>query len=114
MHLNNEMCKSFLKASGWLDNHDKELLDDRVNASPYVKRKCLVLSMEEFNVDLQSIYGPNFTLEYEEGYEISLIVEDTEIEWFKVLDALSKYYNCNVTTIHTVYSDEIEVWICYR
>ena len=31
MRLNNEICISFLRGSGWLNNHDKEVIDEFVN-----------------------------------------------------------------------------------
>ena len=32
MKLTNEICISFLRGSGWLYNHDKQVIDDFVNA----------------------------------------------------------------------------------
>ena len=42
MRLNNEICISFLRGSGWLNNHDKEAIDDFVkfaNTMPTVEEE---------------------------------------------------------------------------
>lgn len=113
MKLNNNMCVSFLQASGWLANHDKEIIHDTVNAPDYMKRKCLIMNYEDFCNMVTEVFGAKSIVDYDGGYEISIYADDS-LEWHYVLDKLSEHLNCKITTIHTVIGDETEFWICYR
>ena len=51
MKLTNEICISFLRGSGWLYNHDKQVIDDFV--------KKLSIAFNETNIKEYGFYPEN-------------------------------------------------------
>ena len=77
-------------------------------------RKCILLDAQELQAILSAVYEMDIYVDaypdclmYETNNRLELDIDDNDI-----CDALSKYYDINVLSIHT--DDACDVWISYK
>lgn len=84
------------------------------NVKKYQLKKCIMIELEEFQELFISLFGEfneeTNPIDVECSYDgICLTgIDDTEL-----YEALSKYYDVKVTSVHADNFDYLGIWICY-
>ena len=86
------------------------------NISPFSLKKCIFMEATEYEQLIRKVLNMNIKLQVElDGiwYEDQ---DDKELDISNelVMNALSNYFDVNITSIHIDDCDIIGVWICYK
>lgn len=78
-------------------------------------KKCIFLTLEEFDETIKEIFGPEASTLYQyEGIFIDSGNDDVEYDNDEILTRLSDYFDVNVTSFHSDNCEYVGVWVCYK
>ena len=80
-------------------------------------KKCIFMELDVFTKLIEEITDGLLTVEYEDGIYITSTqkTEDTDTLWNEnILETLSKYFDVEVTSLHSDNCEYVGVWICYK
>lgn len=78
-------------------------------------KRCIFLTLEEFDEIIKEIFGPQATTLYQyEGIFIDSGNDDVECDDDDILVRLSEYFDVNVTSFHSDNCEYVGVWVCYK
>jgi len=78
-------------------------------------KKCIFLTLEEFDETIKEIFGPEASTLYQyEGICIDSGNDDVEYDDDEIYARLSDYFDVNVTSFHSDNCEYVGVWVCYK
>jgi len=87
------------------------------NIKDYQLKKCIFYTLDEYKRLIKKILGEDVNVyveDFTDLYYESINDENEGISFVEIKAALNKYFDVNVTSIHTDGYAEIGVWIVYK
>lgn len=83
------------------------------NIKEHQLKKCIFMETYEFDEIIRQVFGVEYVVEFSlDGMSIGN--DEFSLDNETINKELSKYFDCNITSIHMDDCDEIGVWICYE
>jgi hypothetical protein len=110
----------------WLDVDD--ILDSLIKGYKVIKNStidktyfCKIIPLNEFQLLILDLTDGLKCAEYDANdnclyFDDTVKAEEIGKYWneYVITETLSKYFDCNITSVHTDDNGEIMVWICYK
>ena len=85
------------------------------NVRPSMKKNCLFLYGEDFEILMRTLFGEETETEYAlEGSGVNLYCGEEDISDDDIIEELSKYFDVEVTSFHTDCYETVGVWVVYK